>query len=388
MSGEWRSAAAQTFVGGRITQVDSYWPANTLAADVFQLIDDWDLWGEAFGGKAKKIKDRWRTMLVLRNGVKSAGGLVRKVGGVLGGKSEAGLGTDLLQELKANVVTPLQNLANQAPLTINFSATGWFGTGPGFDEYITMWDRHTTDAALTANQDPKNPAHVRAKADRHALYGQFADGKTQVGAAGLVLPHVKKQGGTTAPATMHYSPNHVRAPGAAADSQVFAALNYGRRVHGSNTEYGKSVFELDDGFKKDAIYFAMDTFTPVSNGSGFKAKGDRGKLYQVSFNTFGGAILLATRSQYQANPSATHLANAKALVADLLASAHNGNPRPDSAENHLLIEAHIFRRVRMVPAQVRAVHISRGECGANLNAVQTNAAQFSRRTGVQVDYID
>ena len=131
MSGEWRSAAAQTFVGGRITQVDSYWPANTLAADIFQLIDDWDLWGEAFGGKAKKIKDRWRTMLVLRNGVKSAGGLVRKVGGVLGGKSEAGLGTDLLQELKANVVTPLQNLANQAPLTINFSATGWFGTGGG-----------------------------------------------------------------------------------------------------------------------------------------------------------------------------------------------------------------------------------------------------------------
>ena len=108
----------------------------------------------------------------------------------------------------------------------------------------------------------------------------------------------------------------------------------------------------------------------------------------MSFNTFGGAILLATRSQYLANPSATHLANAKALVADLLASARNGNPRPDSAENHLLIEAHIFRRVRMLPSQVRVVHISRGECGTDLNTVQANAAQFSRRTGVQVDYID
>lgn len=388
MSGDWRSAAAQTFVGGRITQVDSYWPANTLAADLFQLIDDWDLWTEAFGGKAKKVKERWRTMLVLRNGVKSAGGLVRKVGGVLGGKSEVGLGTDLLQDLKADVVAPLQKLANQAPLTINFTATGWFGTVPGFDEYITMWDRYTTDAALTANQDPKNPPDVRAKADRHALYGQFADGKNQVGAAGLVLPHVKKQGGVTAAPTMHYSPNHARAPGGAADSQVFAALNYGRRLHGANTEYGKSVFELDDGFKKDAIYFAMDTFTPVSNGSGSKAKADRGKLYQVSFNTFGGAILLAIRSQYLGSPSATHLANSKALVADLLTSARDGNPRPDSAENHLLVEAHVFRRVKMIPTQVRAVHISRAECGANLGTVQANASQFSRRTGIPVDFID
>jgi hypothetical protein len=346
------------------------------------------LWTEAFGGKAKKVKERWRTMLVLRNGVKSASGLVRKVGGVLGGKSEVGLGTDLLQDLKADVVAPLQKLANQAPLTINFKATSWFGTGPGFDEYITMWDRYTTDAALTANQDPKNPAHVRAKADRHALYGQFADGKNQVGAAGLVLPHVKKQGGVTAAPTMHYSPNHARAPGGAADSQVFAALNYGRRLHGANTEYGKSVFELDDGFKQDAIYFAMDTFTPVSNGSGSKAKADRGKLYQVSFNTFGGAILLAIRSQYLGSPSATHLANSKALVADLLTSARDGNPRPDSAENHLLVEAHVFRRVKMIPTQVRAVHISRAECGANLGTVQANASQFSRRTGIPVDFID
>ncbi len=388
MSGEWRSAAAQTFVAGRITQVDGYWPANTLAADIFQLIDDWDLWAEAFGGKAKKVKDRWRTMLVLRNGAKSAGDLVRKLGGVLGGKSEVGLGTDLLQELMTDVVTPLQNLAKQAPLTIGFKAPSWFGTGAGFDEYITMWDRHTTDAALTANQDPKNPAHVRAKADRHALYGQFADGKSQVGAAGLALPHVKKTGGTTAPATLHYSHNHSPAPGGAADSQVFAALNYGRRPHGANTEYGKSVFELDDGFKKDAIYFAMDTFTPVSTGSGVKAKADRSKLYQVSFNTFGGAILLATRSQYLGNPSPTHLANSKALIADLLSSARNGNPRPDSAENHLLIEAHIFRRVRMIPAQVRAVHLSRSECGTQLKAIQANATQFSHRTKIQVDYID
>ena len=182
--------------------------------------------------------------------------------------------------------------------------------------------------------------------------------------------------------------NDAPAPGGATDSQVFAALNYGRRVPGANTEYGKSVFELDDSFKKDAIYFAMDTFTPVSNGSGSKAKADRGKLYQVSFNTFGGAILLAIRSQYLGNPSATHLANSKALVADLLASARNGNPRPDSAENHLLVEAHVFRRVRMIPAQVRAVHISRAECGAQLRAIQVNAGQFSQRTNIPVDYID
>ncbi|MGP1664386.1 MAG: hypothetical protein ACTS5I_00420 [Rhodanobacter sp.] len=387
MTGEWRSAAAQTFVGGRITQVDDYWPANTLAANIFELIDDWDLWTEAFGGQAKKVKDRWRTMMVMRNGVKSAGGLARKLGGVLGGKSEVGLGTDLLQSLKTEVVTPLQALANRTSLTINFKALSWFDAGAGFDEYITMWDRSPTDALLTANEDPKNPAYVRAKADRHAMYGQFADGKSQVGAAGLVLPHVKKMGGVAAAPTMHYSANHPHPAGGVAHSQVFAALNYGRRPHGSNTEYGKSVFELDDSFKKDAIYFAMDTFTPVSTGSGFKAKADRAKLYQVSFNTFGGAILLATRSQYLGSPNATNLANSKALVADLLTSARTGNPRPDNAENHLLIEAHVFRRVLMIPAQVKSARISREECGTNLKAIQNNVAQFSRRTGIPVEYI-
>ncbi|MGB3269496.1 MAG: hypothetical protein WBA65_06020 [Rhodanobacter sp.] len=68
--------------------------------------------------------------------------------------------------------------------------------------------------------------------------------------------------------------------------------------------------------------------------------------------------------------------------------ARTGNPRPDSAENHLLVEAHVFRRVRMIPTQVRAAHISRAECGAQLRAVQANVAQFSHRTGVPADYID
>lgn len=389
MSDEWRSAAAQTFVGGRITQVDGYWPANSLAADIVQLIDDWDLWTDAFGAKAKKIKDRWRTMLVMRNGVKSAGGLVRKVGGVLSGKSEVGLGTELLQELMSSVVTPLYALAKQAPLTINFSANSWFGSTAGFDEYITMWDRHNTDAKLTANQDPKNPAHVRSKADRHALYGQFADGKSSVQASGLQLAHVKRVNVPGADSEMKYSATHPVPAGGSADSQIFAALNYGRRVHGANTDYGQSVFELDDGFKKDAIFFAMDTFTPLSLGmNAYKAKPDRSKLYQVSFNTFGGAILLAIRSQYQGDPSATKLTLSKELVVDLLKAARGGNPLPDNKENHLLIEAHIFRRVKMIPAQVKVAHISRAESSANLRTIQANAAQFSHRTGVRVDYID
>ena len=48
--------------------------------------------------------------------------------------------------------------------------------------------------------------------------------------------------------------------------QVFAALNYGRRPHGSSTRYGYSSLVLDDGLKGDAIYYAGDTFLSVFPG--------------------------------------------------------------------------------------------------------------------------
>ena len=387
MTDEWRSAAAQTFVGGQITQVGDYWRGQTVAANIFELVSEWDLWDAAFGAKANKVRDRWRAMLKLRNSQGSVAGVVRKAGAVLRGKDEVSMGQELFNDLKMDVVGPLQKLLDDTPLTINFTAKSWFENQAGFDEYLTVWERKKTSASLNVDPDARNPAHVRAKADRWALYGQIDDGKARAQAAGLQMPHVKRSLGPDRKETFAYSASGGKVDGVASDSMVFAALNYGRRAHGSNTEYGRSVFELVPGYKKNAIYFAMDTFTPVSTGSGYKSKADRSKLYQVTANTFGGAILLAIRSQYEGNKSPTNRQNSKELVIDLLQSARLKVPKADNKENYLLIEAHLFHKVRMSAAGVTGVRISNAECVGAPN-LKANLTAFAARTGLPVTYID
>jgi len=386
---DWRCAAAQTFVDGQITQVDAYWQSNVLGAKIYELIDQHSLWQDAFGPDGTKVKDKWRTMLAFRQ-VTSAGDLKRRVLGNLAGKNEFKLGSELFGILKTAVVMPLQRMHNRSSLTINFRAGGWFSQQAGFAEYTTMWDRKTTGQVLTTTADIKNPAEVRAKADRWALYGQFDDalpgkelaGKQLAAAAGLQLPHVKK---TTDPKTYKPSWDYSSSksqPSASnpADNQVYAALNYGCRQHGSSTRYGKSFFELSDEYKKEAIYIAMDSFTAVYAGLGGAAipKAQRTKLYQVSAGSFGGAILLAIQSQDQGSP------NTKRLLIELLSCARSPSPRADTDEEHLLIEAHIFRKVKMNSHCIKSVGVSAGECGPIEKA---NATKFGRQYGIPVTFI-
>jgi hypothetical protein len=384
---EWRSAAAQTFVGGQITRVDGYWQANVLGANVFDLIEEYDLWGVAFGGRAKKIREKWKIMITQRTGTGGLGRVASAVLSNLRGKNEVTLGHELFDALKQDVVMPMQQLFNRSSLTINFKADGWFGAQPGFDSYTTMWDRKTTGADLTNNPDSQNPAHIRAKADRWALYGQFDGGKAEVARAGLNLPHVKKaMDDKTYQESWDYSVGKSGkrakpAPGAPNDNQIFAALNYGSRKNGSSTRYGLSFFELADTYKKDALYFAMDTFTPVYDGSSTgRAKAERSKLYQVSAGSFGGAILLAIKSQK--SPLAS------ALLKELLESARGvGMPKPSTNAEHLLIEAHIFQKVNMTPSNIKCVNIARSECPPG-SAIEKNLSAFKSRTGVPFAYID
>lgn len=236
---EWRSAAAQTFIGGRITKVDNFWRAAEISGGIVDLIKEWDLWDAAFGSLANRMRKDWETY---SKGPSLAVGLATKAAKTVGLASDRALGSEIHAALQQCVTQPLYKLLQDTPLTINFNALSWFKDQAGFDEYSTMWDRKQTDNSLNVNPDPKNPAHVRAKADRWALYGQFDDGKVDAAAAGLKLAHVKQQGGVTAAPTWSHSrgsagktPKQV-----VADSQIFAALNYGRRPHGSNTAYGKS----------------------------------------------------------------------------------------------------------------------------------------------------
>ena len=375
MPANWRSSAAQVFAGGRIPKIDDYWRATQLSGELFFIIEEWDLWDVAFGGLAKSTKKDWKAY-------RGESGFIAGLATKVFGSKPRSLGSDLFGAIEQNVVQPLQTLFNTSRLTINFDAKGWFEKQAGFPEYITMWDRLKTDASLNVKPDDKNPAEVRAKADRWALYGQFGKADTQT--AGMNLPHVKKVGGQTSKPTWNYSATKP----AASDSQVFAALNYGRRMHGSNTTYGKSCFELDHGFKQEAIFFAMDTFTAVYAGMGMpaKTKDQRSKLYQVSANSFGGAILLAIKSQCDENLSETNLNHSKELAADLLTAARIQTAKSDNAENHLFIEAHIFQKVDMTPACIAGIRVSKAEI-ATVPTARANIQAFTQKTGIPINYI-
>lgn len=376
---DWRCAAAQSFVGGQITRIDGYWQSHVLGANIYELIDEYGLWQDAFGGSAQEIEKKWRSMLALRNQPRSIGRLAKAAFGNLRGKNkEVRLGTELLDALKHDVVMPLQRLFHSASLTINFNARGWFRDQAGFDSYVTMWDRKTTGVALTKNQDPLNPADTRAKADRWAMYGQFDDGKQHVTGAGMHLPHVKGHEGTFFYSIGKKGDRAQPSEGNPTDSQVFAALNYGKRINGSSLLYGRSFFQLSEKYKANAIYFAMDTFYPLAGGA---AKPDRQKLYQVSASWFGGGILLAIKSQ---NPVTNF--EAGDLLRDLITAARGvGMPKDDTDLPNLLIEAHLFNKVAMNSQCVQRVYISRKECPHGTPMVG-NVRAFSQRTGIPVTW--
>jgi hypothetical protein len=375
MPGQWRSTAAQTFVGGRITQIDGFWKAHQTSYAIMKMIEDWDLWQVVWGVRGKTMQKNWKKYTT---GGSLSSRMMTKATSMLSSGKEQMLGKEIFDSLEQAITQPVHRLLSNSSLTINFKADGWFGGQAGFDSYISMWDRLKDDTALdqfaATKSGKQNPANWRAKADRHALYGQFD--RSQVKSSGMKLPHVKE-------VKMFEQYQFSTSKPAATDSQLFSALNYGKRRNGASTEYGKSYFELEDQFKQNAIYFAMDTFTPVFNK---KNKADRGMLYQVSYNSFGGAILLAIMEQYNDNKSDTLKKQSIELVTNLLEAA-NGRILPNTKENHLLLEAHIFEQVKMDSTCIKKVIVAKSELATSPNS-RTNLSKFSKDRGIPSAVVD
>jgi hypothetical protein len=355
---EWRSETAQIFVVDRILKIDGYWQANNAVLSLFDVINAFCLWDLACrrGGLLNKnlVKQNYKELKALVDQSGAANARLRNQ------KEFA----QLLNDAEQLIVAPLQKLFEKSDLTINFKAKSWFEAQEGFDDYKTMWDIRPDNKRLNQNIDPNNPPGVRAKADRWALYGQFDDGKQDVLNAGMALPHVK--GGNAKPFEYSATKKH-----SGQDTAIFAGLNYGSRNHGAASLYGKSYFILKkEMYKKNAIYFAMDTFTPVFDPltQGAKAKAQRQKLFQVSAGSFGGAILLAIGQQCIGKSNEVQ---GRALARDLLESALGRNfPKADvaSTDIHLLIEAHLFQPVVMDHLHIERVCISQSEADPSLSA--------------------
>jgi hypothetical protein len=272
-----------------------------------------------------------------------------------------------------------------AELTINIKAASWFMNPNNFDSYSQMYERAVRTVntpggpsqQMRLKDDPLNPAQQRAAADSKVTFrkdmmagGQFKPafgGLGRVMSPGdLVTPLVDAKPGEFEASNPYFNPK---------SKQVFAALNYGRRPHGSTITYGRSYLVLNPKFKTNAIYFAGDTFGVSSPG--FQVAADD----QISYDLLGAIYSKAKQ----------------AMQADLYKSCIlDGSLKdaPASFEISLLLEAHLFEPLTFA-GNLATIVLSGGDklngqplTGSEWQVIQGNARTFAAKHGAKLVYTD
>lgn len=159
--------------------------------------------------------------------------------------------------------------------------------------------------------------------------------------------------------------------------QIFAALNYGRRPHGSTTRYGHSYLVLNDKFKHDALYFSGDTFGNIAGNAHVSAED------QISYDTLG----------------AVFLKGVPAMRTDLLSSCLRGASLADTDKEALLLEAHLFEPLVFRGGTTTLCVSAKDDVpqadgtktkltGAEWTTIQANARAFATKQGLRLLFIE
>lgn len=246
---------------------------------------------------------------------------------------------DLLKSLKLKgdkwikVYEKINLTLQKAQLTINFSAKSWFSAENHYPSYAQIYQRtaaHGGVAQLESNA--QNPARMRADIDDAVTFRNLHGVAPAAGPQRGLAPG--RQGIDRVKAQMEFRarPALRTVPDAAAPGtnkefaesgnaqfnpktkQIFAGLNYGRRLHGSNYDYGTSHIVLMPKLKVNALYYAGDTFM----------QGDASK--QAAFHVLGSLVAWAPPN----------------LLRDIIQSCYFDSTLPDTKHADLLIEGHIF----------------------------------------------
>ena len=264
-------------------------------------------------------------------------------------------------------------------LTINFKSTSWFSTENTYETYAQMYERGLKNGKMILDDsDPANPANIRVAADDRVTFptawsapqavvprgqqgavtltprgpapqqimGRMMAGRalTPQGSQGNVLNAVPATGG--APAG-YESPNPRFDP---KSKQVFTALDYGRRIGGACTFYGRSYLVLNHQLKTDAIFFPEDTFYAV------------GANLQVSYQTLGSIFLKAKDSMRAL------------LISSCLDNIHLSETNSPAE----LMEAHVFQPLRFGGG------VSHMVLEPSAPAVEANAKKFCTKWGIKM----
>lgn len=285
-----------------------------------------------------------------------------------------------LREAYQKIHTSLQH----ADLTINFDARSWFSSDNRYETYAQMYERAVgQDGKLRLVNDPLNPVSARTAADdrvtipreweqTQAVTRGLAPGQGQVRIAQRMLfKNTVNVGKTERNQTQFDSSNPHFDP---KSKQVFAALNFGRRPHGSSCTYGWSFLVLQPHYKTNAFFFPGDTFG-----------------------------LASQRTQTQVNFAqiATLYGKLKRVVdrendrQDLIKTCYHGIPVIDENEPTMLLEAHLFTEVRFAEAlqsvnicrRIRAHAREKPFTDPEWDVIQANAKKFAKRWGAKLNVL-
>lgn len=181
-------------------------------------------------------------------------------------------------ELK-RVYQQIQTSLQSAQLTVNFGAYAWFAKANPYDTYTQMYqravERRGGEDVMVLKDTPQNQADTRAGVDNNVTFPKnWTRNKTvRIAERGQSLgTHLHSPARVQAQMDTGKL-NDVRAdPKGLAEwtarnksfnpdtKQIFLALNYGRRPHGSAVNYGHSYFIAKDDLKARCLYYSRDTF--------------------------------------------------------------------------------------------------------------------------------
>jgi len=227
-----------------------------------------------------------------------------------------------------------------AELTVNFKCETWFEKENPYDSYTQMYQRAVKGRTMILKNTDLNDADLRAYADNMVTFPKSwkselvprerGDGpgltpgrqtprriQKQMDTGELVQINKDDELPAFLAGNPHFNPH---------TKQVFLALNYGRRPHGSAFNYGYSYFVAKHELKPECFYYAQDTFMRAGKGV------DAGAIQVVYDNL--GVLLESGGSPF--------------LMEAILESCYEGQVLPDLLpENskeckYFLIEAHRF----------------------------------------------
>lgn len=268
-------------------------------------------------------------------------------------------------------------------LTINLEAANWFGGGPNnYQTYATTYQKNMVTTA-GGKQALKTQKDATGKVTEDADVRMYADEKVTLPdnwrSASLLHPQRRRLAKAMSTTKGSYVADLKKAdlqgdqegfevnnrrfnPNA---KQVFAALNYGRRVHGASVNYGYSHLILKPALKRNAIYFPADTFSVAA----FAKDATR---QQCTYETLGAVLAYC-------DPG---------MARDIWNAGYKNQRCEDTAEALMLLEAHVFDEVR-IDRDVEALVLARRTKDTEIDAqvwetVKTNAREWARRNNVRL----